>query len=51
MMLQDAVGKERRPLSWTIGDQQVIKPDKISQRDQLTESRMQATDLRKPDTV
>jgi len=51
MMLQDAVGKERRPLSWTIGDQQVIKPDKISHRDQLTESRMQATDLRKPDTV
>ena len=51
MMLQDSVGKERRPLSWTIGDQQVIKPDKISQRDQLTESRMQATDLRKPDTV
>jgi NADH-quinone oxidoreductase subunit B len=51
MMLQDAVGKERRPLSWTIGDQQVIKPDKISQRDQLTESRMQATDLRNPDTV
>jgi len=51
MMLQDAVGKERRPLSWTIGDQQVIKPDKISQRDQLTEARMQATDLRKPDTV
>lgn len=51
MMLQDSVGKERRPLSWTIGDQQVIKPDKISQRDQLTKSRMQATDLRKPDTV
>jgi NADH-quinone oxidoreductase subunit B len=51
MMLQDAVGKERRPLSWSIGDQQVIKPDKISQRDQLTEARMQATDLRKPDTV
>jgi len=51
MMLQDAVGKERRPLSWTIGDQQVIKPDRISQRDQLNASRMQATDLRKPDTV
>jgi len=51
MMLQDAVGKERRPLSWTIGDQQVIKPDRISQRDQLNAARMQATDLRKPDTV
>ena len=51
MMLQDAVGKERRPLSWTIGDKQVIKPDRISQRDQLNAARMQATDLRKADTV
>jgi len=51
MMLQDQVGKERRPLSWTIGDQGVIKPEKTSQRDRLMESRMQATDLRKPDSV
>jgi len=51
MMLQDQVGKERRPLSWTIGDQGVIKPKKTSQRDRLMESRMQATDLRKPDSV
>ncbi|MBT3426104.1 MAG: NADH-quinone oxidoreductase subunit B [Gammaproteobacteria bacterium] len=51
MMLQDQVGKERRPLSWTIGEQTVIKPDKNSQRDRLMESRMQATDLREPDSV
>jgi NADH-quinone oxidoreductase subunit B len=51
MMLQDQVGKERRPLSWTIGEHGVIKPEKTSQRDRLMESRMQATDLRKPDSV
>lgn len=51
MMLQDQIGKERRPLSWTIGEQQVIKPEKTSQRDRLTESRMKATDLRTPDSV
>lgn len=51
MMLQDQVGKERRPLSWTIGEHTVIKPEKTSQRDRLMESRMQATDLREPDSV
>ena len=33
MMLQDQVGKERRPLSWVVDDQRVIKPEKQSQRD------------------
>ena len=48
MMLQDAVGKERRPLSWVVDDQRVIKPPKTSQRDLKTEERMKATDLREP---
>jgi NADH-quinone oxidoreductase subunit B len=39
MMLRDAVGKEKRPLSWVVGDQQVIKPAKISRRDQKQEQR------------
>jgi len=39
MLLQDAVGKERRPLSWVVEDQRVIKAEKISQRDLRTESR------------
>ena len=51
MMLQDAVGKERRPLSWLIGDQGVIKPEKTSQRDLRNEERMRTTDLRAPDSV
>ena len=48
MLLQDAVGKERRPLSWVVEDQRVIKAEKISQRDLRTESRRKATDLKEP---
>ena len=39
IMLQDAIEKERRPLSWVIGDQGVIKPKMPSQRDELKEER------------
>lgn len=50
-LLQEQVGNERRPLSWTIGDQGVIKPEKVSQRDARAEHRRQATELRGPDEV
>ena len=48
IMLQKSVGKERRPLSWVTGDQTVVKPDKISKRDELTPTRILATELREP---
>jgi len=51
MMLQESVSKERRPLSWVAGDQTVVKPDKISQRDMLMEERSHATTLREPKEV
>lgn len=51
MMLQDAIEKERRPLSWVVGDQQIIKPKAVSQRDLLQEKRSKATVLRSPDDV
>lgn len=51
MLLQDAVGKERRPLSWVVEDQRVIKAEKTSQRDLRTESRRKATDLKEPNRV
>ena len=51
MLLQDAVGKERRPLSWVVEDQRVVKADKISQRDLRNESRVQATELKEPNHV
>ena len=51
MLLQDAVGKERRPLSWVVDDQGVVKAERTSQRDLMTPERMKTTDLRKPDSV
>ena len=51
LMLQKAVGQERRPLSWVGGDQTVVKPDKISKRDELTPDRILATELREPKDV
>ena len=51
VMLQEAVGKERRPLSWTVGDQTGVKAEKTSNRDRLTPERIQVTELRAPDSV
>jgi NADH-quinone oxidoreductase subunit B len=50
-LLQDAIGKERRPLSWVVGPQGIEKPARDSQRDLRRAHRMQATGLRSPDEV
>ncbi|MBQ61841.1 MAG: NADH-quinone oxidoreductase subunit B [Gammaproteobacteria bacterium] len=50
-LLQDSVGQERRPLSWVVGDQSVVKPEKVSQRDLHNDERMKATLLREPNKV
>ncbi len=50
-LLQDRVGKEQRPLSWTIGDQGIIRPEKISMKDVKREQRMQMTSFRSPDEI
>lgn len=51
MLLQDSIGKERRPLSWVVGDQGVYKANQPAQRDLHREERMAATKLRTPDQV
>jgi NADH-quinone oxidoreductase subunit B len=51
MLLADRVGAEDRPLSWVLGPQGVIKPEKISRRDLLEEERRKVTYLRPPDQV
>jgi NADH-quinone oxidoreductase subunit B len=52
MLLQDSIGKERRPLSWVAGDQTVIKAtSQPSYRDLLTEERMRTRQLRDPDEI
>ncbi|MEN6585022.1 MAG: NADH-quinone oxidoreductase subunit B family protein [Sulfuricella sp.] len=51
MLLQEAVGKEQRPLSWAIGPQGVERPGRDSQRDLHRAHRQQAGVLRTPDEV
>ncbi|MGH8559520.1 MAG: NADH-quinone oxidoreductase subunit B [Methylococcales bacterium] len=48
MMLQDSIAKERRPLSWVVGDQGMVTAGKTSQRDLLNAQRMRADKLRSP---
>jgi NADH-quinone oxidoreductase subunit B len=49
LLLRDAVGKEKRPLSWVVGPQGVVRPPPPSLRDQLRPERQKATTLRPPD--
>jgi NADH-quinone oxidoreductase subunit B len=51
LMLRDTVGKERRPLSWVAGPQNVMRPEKPCMRDLKREDRRKATTLRSPDEV
>jgi len=51
LLLQRAVGKEKRPLSWVVGPQGVERMSAPSMRDMKREERQKATDLRSPDEV
>ncbi len=51
LLLRDAVGTERRPLSWTVGDQTIVRPAPPSLRDLKRTDRMRTTTLREPDDV
>ncbi len=50
-LLAASVGKERRPLSWMIGEQGVIKPEKIAVKEKRYEARKAMTTFRSPDEV
>lgn len=50
-LLQEKVGKERRPLSWVAGPQGVERFIPPATRDTRRQSRQQATTLRSPDTI
>src|ERR1700685_2840835 len=51
LLLRDAVGKEKRPLSWVVGPQGVQKAQMPSMRDQKAADRQLLTVLRTPDHV
>jgi len=51
LLLQKAVGTERRPLSWVVGSQAVERRSLPAQRDLKRAERRQVTTLRSPDEV
>lgn len=51
LLLQHAVGEERRPLSWVVGPQSVERSPMPSLRDLKRPERQRATTLRPPDEV
>jgi NADH-quinone oxidoreductase subunit B len=46
LLLRESIGKEKRPLSWVIGNQGVTRPDKINLRDLKTPDRMKMGSIR-----
>ena len=49
-LLQDSVGKKRRPVSWVINDQGIYEREKnVIQREARLKDRIAATELRSPD--
>ena len=51
LLLREAVGKEKRPLSWVVGPQGVEKPQMPSMRDKKWAERQKLTVLQTPDQV
>ena len=52
MLLQEQIGRERRPLSWLINDQGIIEKNaKPVQREVRQAERIAATELRSPDEI
>jgi NADH-quinone oxidoreductase subunit B len=51
VLLSESVGKEKRPLSWRIGPQGIIKPEKASQKDKKRDQRSSMQFLKPPDQI
>jgi NADH-quinone oxidoreductase subunit B len=51
MLLQKAIASDRRPLSWVVGSQEVIRAPRPSMRDIKRETRRQTTTLTPPDRI
>ena len=46
LLLRESIDKEKRPLSWKIGNQGISRPEKISMRDLKNEERMKMGTIR-----
>ncbi|EFK11043.1 NADH dehydrogenase I subunit B [delta proteobacterium NaphS2] len=50
-LLQEKVATEKRPLSWVVGSQDVVRAEMPARRELKRDERQQATTLRSPDEV
>jgi NADH-quinone oxidoreductase subunit B len=50
-LLAESVGKEKRPLSWVIGEQGVVRPEKVSVKARKYENRSAMVSFRSPDEI
>lgn len=48
LLLRESIGRERRPISWAFGSQEVMKPNLVSLRDIKREERQKSTTLPEP---
>lgn len=51
LLLQESIGKERRPLSWAVGDQGVYRANMQSEKERRRAGRIAVKNLRSPDEV
>ncbi len=51
LMLREQVGQEKRPLSWLVGPQGVVKPTGESMRDKKHDDRMRMKNISSPDNI
>lgn len=51
LLLREIVGNERRPLSWVIGPQEIIRPQTVSMRDIKNNERIHMGRISAPDSV
>lgn len=51
MLLKETISQEKRPLSWVVGPQEIIRPAKISQRDLNHDAHTSTTFLRPTDEM
>ncbi|PPI86718.1 NADH-quinone oxidoreductase subunit B [Candidatus Pantoea edessiphila] len=50
-LLQKSIGKERRPLSWKIGDQGIYRPNMKSEKERKQKENIAVVNLRSPDEI
>jgi NADH-quinone oxidoreductase subunit B len=51
LLLRESIGKEKRPLSWVIGEHGINRPEKISERDYKKEERIKMGNIRPMDEI